>query len=86
MRFATRRLSATVRDGFLSVVIEGASSRRWPLPPIHDGRQVRALSEQAQAWAETYGATYGQLKAIHKALTEAGYYITGPRRPTSRRR
>ena len=79
-RKADRRLSSEVRDGFLWVTIEGAGEKRWRLPEVRVGPSVRAVSDEARAWAASEGATYGQEKAVHKALTEAGYYITSSRR------
>jgi len=79
-RKATQRLSAVVRDGFLWVSMSGGAEHRWPLPQQWDGEGVRAVSEEAQAWADSNGATYGQQKAVHKAMTENGYYITSARR------
>jgi len=78
-RKATRRLSAEVRDGFLWVSMAGGGEQRWSLPALREGAGVRSLSERAQEWARSQGATYGQEKAVHKALTSAGYYITSPR-------
>lgn len=79
-RKADRRLVPSVRDGFLWVTIEGGAEKRWRLPEVRIGPSVRALSNEARAWAASEGATYGQEKAVHKALTEAGYYITAARR------
>ncbi len=61
-----------VKDGFLWVSMGGAE-QRWPLPSVRQGAGVRSLSEKAQAWVRAHGATYGQEKAVHRALTEAGY-------------
>lgn len=79
-RKATRRLSSAVRDGFLWVTMDGAVEKKWRLPEARVGPGVRAVSGEARAWAASEGATYGQEKAVHKALTEAGYYITSSRR------
>lgn len=79
-RLAQRRLSASVADGFLRLVFAAGPEERWRLPAQDAHAAIANLSAEAQVWAETHGATYGQQKAVHKALTEAGYYNTGPRR------
>lgn len=79
-RYATRRMSARLADGLLRVSFEGHPENSWLLPNREDHAAIAALSLEAQGWAEPHGASYGQLKAIHKALTEGGYYNTGPRR------
>jgi len=79
-RQATRRLSSRLSDGQLHVALEGGPEQSWRLPDREDHAAIAALSLEAQGWAEPQGATYGQLKAIHKTLTEGGYYNTGPRR------
>lgn len=58
----------------------GGAEKRWRLPEAWDGAGVRALSDDAKAWAASEGATHGQEKAVHKTLTEAGYYSTSSRR------
>jgi hypothetical protein len=79
-RLADRRLSATVSDGFLRLAFAGGPEDKWQLPASDAHDAIAELSIKAQAWAESHGATYGQQKAVHKALTESGYYNTGPRR------
>lgn len=79
-RLANRRLSATVLDGFLCLAFAGGPEDKWQLPARDAHDAIAELSVKAQAWAESHGATYGQQKAVHKALTESGYYNTGPRR------
>lgn len=78
-RHTTRRLTAKRLDGALSLTFAAGPTRIWPLPPREDHRAIAALSIEAKAWAESQGASFGQLKAIHKTLTEGGYYNTGPR-------
>ena len=79
-RLAQRRLSARLADGFLVLAFVSGPEDRWRLPAKDAHNEIARLSIEAQAWAESNGATYGQQKAVHKALTEGGYYNTGPRR------
>lgn len=79
-RLAQRRLSARLADGFLVLAFVSGPEERWRLPGKDAHDEIARLSIEAQAWAESNGATYGQQKAVHKALTEGGYYNTGPRR------
>jgi len=74
------RLSPKLADGSLHIAIDGEPKRSWRLPSRHDHPAIRNLSLEAQGWADGYGATYGQLKHIHKTLTDGGYYNRGPRR------
>jgi hypothetical protein len=73
-------MSPRIEDGYLKVRMEFGEDMVWRLPDRGDREAIRELSAEARAWAADRGATYGQEKAIHKALTEAGYYLTGPRR------
>lgn len=73
-------MSPRIEDGYLKVQMEFGEDMLWRLPDRHDRAAIRELSTEARAWVADRGATYGQEKAIHKALTEAGYYLTGPRR------
>lgn len=79
-RLAERRLRSRVLDGFLRLTFEDGPEREWNLPPREAHDAIARLSLEAQAWAESHCATHGQQKAVHRALTEAGYYNTGPRR------
>lgn len=79
-RLAERRLSARVADGFLRLEFLDGEEAHWPLPFQNDHEAIARLSLEAQGWAGSLGATHGQQKAVHKALTEAGYYNTGSRR------
>lgn len=78
-RQATTRMSARVEAEQLVVEFRGGPRRTWRLPASRTGQAVANLSGEARTWAEAQGATYGQSKAVHKALTNAGFYNTGPR-------
>ena len=54
--------------------------KTWKLPPNKaDKHQVRRIREEALEFGKANGATPGQLNAIAKAFSDAGYYLTGPR-------
>lgn len=78
-RKATRRLSARIDGDQLWVVIEGGGEERWPLPDEADSDAIRRLSTEARQWAADRHATYGQEKAIHKCLTDHGFFLTHAR-------
>ena len=43
---------------------------------------LREERNEAVSFAQQNGATEGQVAAVKKALTSAGYYVTGPHRPS----
>ena len=73
---ATRRMTAKVEDGHLSVAFANGPVKRWPLPIKDHKRELRTVRDTAVAFAEQHGATEGQLKALIKAMTSAGYHLT----------
>lgn len=52
----------------------------WDLPQRHDIEGIRTVTYEALAWAEQRGATEGQLKAVRKTMSDAGYFLGVPRR------
>lgn len=77
---SVRRVSPEIVGGYLNVRIEDAGERRWQLPSADDTVALRRVTHEALDWASSEGATEGQLKAIRKAMSEAGYFIGRPRR------
>jgi len=75
-RYATNRMSSKVIDENLVVAFQSGASRDWKLPPRHDKASIRAIKSQAIAFAKENDATIGQVNAVVKALTDAGYYLT----------
>ncbi len=75
-RYATRRQHADVRNGQLIVSYEEGPERRWDLPDRSDKPGIRRVMNEALDFGEANGATIGQLNAIRKALTSAGYHLT----------
>jgi hypothetical protein len=78
-RLSERTLSSRVEGGQLLLAVEGEEIS-WDLPARHEIERIRTITYEALDWAEERGATIGQLKAVRKALSEAGYFIGKPRR------
>ena len=76
VRLATRQMRAKVIDGELCVSFDGVELRSWPLPDRSDKAGIRKVRDDAVEFAKTEGATAGQIGAVKKALTEAGYHLT----------
>jgi len=75
-RVATQRLSPAVKDGRFSVRFDRGPEREWKLPPRADKQSVRKITYEAMEFAKKNGATEGQILAVRKALTNAGYHLT----------
>lgn len=75
-RFATNRMSSKVIEDKLVVTFQSGASRKWELPPRHDKASIRAIKSQATGFAKENNATIGQVNAVVKALTDAGYHLT----------
>jgi hypothetical protein len=74
-RFATQRMSSFVQNDALVVEFHGGRRRSFSLPPKSDKTKLRAVRDEAVAFAVECGASYGQEMAVKKALTEAGYHL-----------
>lgn len=74
--FATTRMSSYVSTDQLYVAFAGGASRSWPLPGRNDKAALRATRDKAVSFAQENGATLGQVNAVKKALTDAGYHLT----------
>lgn len=75
-RIATQRMSARVENGYLLVEFHGGSSEKWSLPPKTDKITIGSVRKKAVRFAENNGATIGQVNAVVKAMTDAGYHLT----------
>lgn len=75
-RFAEQRMTARVEDGHLFVAFQGGASQEFLLPDRTDKNRIRVVRNRAAEFAEKNGATLGQVNAVKKALTEAGYHLT----------
>ncbi|MCA1989662.1 MAG: hypothetical protein LDL07_11045 [Desulfarculus sp.] len=76
-RLATITQTARVRDdGMLEVSYESGRSKNWQLPARGDKARIRQIREEAVEFAKANRATVGQINAVYKALTDAGYHLT----------
>ena len=73
---AKRRMSSFVDENKLYVSFQGGPSNSWELPDPSDKSEIRKVRDSAVSFAKANGATIGQINAVKKALTEAGYYLT----------
>ena len=75
-RIATQRMTSKVDGQELVVAFAGGASKRWSLPKRDDKVGIRRTRDAAVRFAEENGATvYGQVNAVKRALTEAGYHL-----------
>ena len=80
--FATDKMHARVHSGnsthYLLVSFQDGSVRdQWDLPAdCSDKASIRAVMNAALDFGEVNGASKGQIMAIRKALTDAGYHLT----------
>jgi len=75
-RLSQSRMTTKVYEGQLLVKFEDGKSKEWPLPDKSMKLEIKNVRDQAIEFATSNGATVGQLNAIRKALTEAGYHLT----------
>jgi hypothetical protein len=66
---------ARVDDGQLNIRFNSGHTKRWALPSRDDKAAIRKVRDEAVKFAEGTGVVFGQLQAVKKALTEAGYYV-----------
>jgi hypothetical protein len=74
--FATQRMSSYINNDQLHISFAGGASRSWPLPARKDKVALLSVREKAVSFAKENGATLGQVNAVKKTLTEAGYHLT----------
>ena len=75
-RYATKRMSARVSNETLFVEFLGGQSNTWPLPSKGNKDGIAKVRKLAVEFAENNGASLGQVNAVVKAMTDAGYHIT----------
>lgn len=74
-RYATDRMSTYVEDDQLHVSFKLGATKSWPLPSCDDKEGIRIVRSEATEWATDNGASPGQVDAVKKALTSAGYHL-----------
>lgn len=76
-RYATKRMSSSVRHGQLIIEFEDGARQEWPLPNGEDKEGIRRVRDAAVRWALEQGASDpGQTNAVRKALTNDGYFVS----------
>ncbi len=73
---ATNRMSANIERNKLIVEFQTGDRNEWKLPDRSDKNKIRSVRDSASEFAESIGATLGQVNAVKKALTDAGYYVS----------
>ena len=73
---ATNRMSAEILNERLIVSFRSGDREEFGLPNKTDKNAIRTVRDNACEFAERHGATLGQVNAVKKALTEAGYYVS----------
>ena len=73
---ATNRMSSHVSNGRLIVDFASGHRREFKTPDKSDKSGIRRVRDEACAFAEEHEATLGQVNAVKKALTDAGYYVS----------
>lgn len=73
---ATDRMSSYISNGQLHVSFLSGASSSWTLSPQTDKASLRIVRDKAVAFAKNHGATIGQINAVKKTLTDAGYHLT----------
>ena len=74
-RYAVKKLRAKVESGHFVVTFEDGTEFVKPLPNHANKSAIRTLRDAAVEFALINGATAGQIAAVKKALTEAGYHL-----------
>ena len=75
-------MTTNARGGWLLVKFGEDRMKRWELPDRSKKEEIRRIRDEAVDFARVEEATLGQINAIKKALTDAGYYLKGPRDKT----
>ncbi len=73
---AIDRMSAYLSANQLHVSFVSGPSSSWTLPEKTDKVALRAVRDEATTFASKNSATLGQVNAVKKALTDAGYHLT----------
>ena len=73
---ATNRMGSRVANGMLIVEFATGDRDEFKLPDKTNKIKIREVRDQACDFAESIGATLGQVNAVKKALTDSGYYVS----------
>jgi len=72
---AKNRMSSYIDVNRLHVSFQAGKSHSWLLPDPSDKLAIRTVRDNAVVFARENGATIGQVNAVKKALTDAGYHL-----------
>jgi negative regulator of replication initiation len=72
---ATTRMSSFIARNRLHVEFATGESDSWELPSISDKAGIRKTRDLAVDFATKQGASLGQVNAVKKTLTDAGYHL-----------
>ncbi|MDA8089429.1 MAG: hypothetical protein M0Z61_04305 [Nitrospiraceae bacterium] len=75
-RYAERKMPCYIADNHLVVEFVGGLSKRFALPSHDDKMAIRKVRTDAVDFAKDNGASDGQIAAVKKTLTDAGYHLT----------
>ncbi len=75
-RLSQDRMSSRVSSGTLIVSFYSGPNKRWKVPEKGSKADIRRIRDEAVEFAQEHGATLGQMNAVRKALTDAGYYVS----------
>ena len=75
---ALRPLSCKIVGNDLVLQFLGDKAVHWQLPDLRDHSAIRVVRDQAERWAVTNYASYGQVSAMRKTLTANGYFVRPP--------
>lgn len=73
---ATDRMSSYLSANRLHISFASGPSASWALPSRTDKTSLRVVRENAVTFAKKHDATVGQVNAVKKTLTDAGYHLT----------
>lgn len=76
LRYATKVMRSRVQGSRFTVTFDDGPEHAWNLPSKSDKDALRKVRDAAANFATEHGATQGQIYAVYKALTDAGYHLT----------
>jgi hypothetical protein len=74
--FAKRRMSSYISNNQLHIEFQGGASSSWTLPDRTDKAGIRVALNKAITFAKTNEASFGQIMAVRKTLTNERYYLS----------
>jgi len=69
-------MSSKIQNDKLIVSFQNGPSMNWNLPDKKDKETLRHIRKAAVKFVYDNMGTYGQVEAVKKTFTQAGYYLT----------